>query len=93
MGQQQALLRIPAVSLAGQLDGRDFNLLTPGFLETNLTHVNPNYGTESNFFIPDSVYLSADVTLSGNANDTGVNNLGRNLISKLAVKWGTETII
>ena len=49
--------------------------------------------TENTFYIPGSVYLSADVDISGNAKNSVVNNLGRNLISKLVVKWGTENIL
>jgi|GEM_PF-2949933 len=48
--------------------------------------------TENTFFVPNSVYLSADVDLSGDSKNSVVNNLGRNLVSKLVVKWGTETI-
>ena len=48
--------------------------------------------TENTVFVPGTVYLSADVDISGNAKNTIVNNLGRNLISKLVIKWGSETI-
>ena len=49
--------------------------------------------TENTFYIPGTVYLSADVDISGNAKNSVVNNLGRNLISKLTVKWGSESIL
>ena len=49
--------------------------------------------TENTFFVPESVYLSADVTISGENTNYVVNNLSRNLISKLVVKWGSETIL
>lgn len=47
---------------------------------------------ENTFFVPKSLFLSADVTLSGDSKNSVVNNLGRNLISKMVVKWGTEQI-
>ncbi|WP_375674058.1 hypothetical protein, partial [Bartonella sp. CL32QHWL-2] len=47
---------------------------------------------ENTFFVPKSLYLSADVTISGDSKNSVVNNLGRNLISKMVVKWGTEQI-
>lgn len=49
--------------------------------------------TENTFFVPGSVYLSTDVDISGNEKNSVVNNLGRNLVSKLVVKWGPETIL
>ena len=49
--------------------------------------------TENTFYVPGSVYLSADVDISGDAKNSVVNNLGRNLVSKLVVKFGTETIL
>ena len=49
--------------------------------------------TENTVFVPGSVYISADVVLSGNNKNSVVNNLGRNFISKLVVKWGAETIL
>jgi hypothetical protein len=49
--------------------------------------------TENNFYIPNTIYLPADVVISGNANNHMVNNLARNLIAKMVVKWGTETIL
>ena len=48
--------------------------------------------SENTFYIPNSIYISTDVEISGNAKNSVVNNLGRNLISKLSIKWGTETI-
>lgn len=48
--------------------------------------------SENTFYVPNSIYLSADVEISGNVKNSVVNNLGRNLISKLSIKWGTETI-
>ncbi|WP_375671644.1 hypothetical protein, partial [Bartonella sp. CL27QHWL] len=47
---------------------------------------------ENTFFVPKSLYLSTDVTISGDSKNSVVNNLGRNLISKMVVKWGTEQI-
>ena len=49
--------------------------------------------TENTFFVPGSIYLSADVDVSGNSKNSVVNNLGRNLVSKLVVKFGHETIL
>jgi hypothetical protein len=45
------------------------------------------------FYVPNSFDLSTDIILSGDASNSVVNNLGRNLISKLVVKWGTEHIL
>lgn len=46
------------------------------------------------FYVPGSIYLSADVEISGETGHTNhvVNNLGRNLISSMSVKWGSETV-
>ena len=49
--------------------------------------------TENTFYVPGSVYLSADVDISGDSKNSVVNNLGRNLVSKLVVKFGPETIL
>ena len=49
--------------------------------------------TENTFFVPDSIYLSVDVGITGDSKNSVVNNLGRNLISKMVVKWGAETIL
>ena len=49
--------------------------------------------TENTFIVPDSIYLSADIDITGDSKNTIVNNLGRNLISKMVVKWGAETIL
>ena len=49
--------------------------------------------TENTFFVPGSFHLSADLDISGDNKNSVVNNLGRNLISKLVVKWGSETIL
>ena len=49
--------------------------------------------TENTFFIPESIYLSADVDITGNNKNSVVNNLGRNLVSKLVIKWGAENIL
>ena len=49
--------------------------------------------TENTFYVPGSVYLSADVDITGDAKNSVVNNLGRNLISKLVVKFGTTDIL
>jgi hypothetical protein len=49
--------------------------------------------TENTFFVPNSFYLSTDIILSGDASNSVVNNLGRNLISKLVIKWGRENIL
>ncbi len=50
--------------------------------------------TTNTFYVPGSIYLSADVEITG---DTGhdnhlVDNFGRNLISRMTVKWGAEKI-
>ena len=48
--------------------------------------------TTDTFYVPGSIYLSADVKISG---DTGhdnhlVQNFGRNVISRMSVKWGSQ---
>ena len=48
---------------------------------------------ENTFYVPCSFCLTADVKLSGNANNSVVENLGRNLVSKLRVKWGATNIL
>ncbi len=48
--------------------------------------------TSNTFFVPGSFYLSADVKISGDDGNSVVNNLGRNLISKLIVKFGAEEL-
>ena len=49
--------------------------------------------TENTFYVPGTIYLSADVNISGDSKNSVVNNLGRNLVSKLVVRWGTQTIL
>ena len=49
--------------------------------------------TENTFYVPGSIYLSADVDISGDSKNSVVNNLGRNLISKLVVIFGSQTIL
>ena len=66
----------------------------------NPSNINPNETlyvriprlTENTFYIPNSIYLSADITLSGNENNVVVNNVGRYLIKKFVVKIGPETV-
>ena len=50
--------------------------------------------TKNTFYVPKSFYLSADVNISGTDGHDNhvVNNLGKNLISQLSVKWGSETV-
>ena len=48
---------------------------------------------ENTFFVPSTFCLTADVIISGDPKNYVVNNLGRNLISKLLVKWGATTIL
>ena len=43
-------------------------------------------------FVPGSIYLSADINVSGHAANHVVNNLGRSLIRKLVIKWGPEIV-
>ena len=50
--------------------------------------------TKDTFYVPGSIYLSADVVIDGTtAHDNHVvDNLGRNIISQMTVKWGSEII-
>ena len=48
--------------------------------------------SEDLVFVPGSVYLTFNLNVSGHKNNTLVNNVGRNLISKLIVKFGGEII-
>ena len=43
-------------------------------------------------FVPGSIYLSADLNITGNNNNYVVENVGRNIISKIMVRFGGETI-
>ena len=49
--------------------------------------------TKNTVFVPDSLYLSADLEISGKTGHDNhvVNNVGRNIISKFEVKIGTNT--
>jgi len=66
----------------------------------NPSNINPNETlyvriprlTQDTFYVPNSIYLSADITLSGNDKNMVVNNVGRYLIKKFAVKIGSETV-
>ena len=46
----------------------------------------------SNVLVPGSVRLSFNLVVSGDANNTLVNNVGRNLVSSLKVMLGGETL-
>ena len=50
--------------------------------------------TTNTFYVPGSLYLSADVELSGEAGNDNhlVQNFGRNIISRLSVKWGSTIV-
>ena len=48
---------------------------------------------EDTFYVPGTFCLTADVTVSGDPKNYVVNNLSRNLISKLTVKWGATNIL
>lgn len=50
--------------------------------------------TTHTFYIPGSLYLSTDVELSGEANNDNhlVQNFGRNVISRMTVKWGSNIV-
>ena len=49
--------------------------------------------TENTFYVPGSINLTADVVISGDSKNSVVNNLGRNLISELVIKFGPEKIL
>ena len=90
--------------LEPQLNSRKINGLkspkTHHVITNNPSSANPNETlyvripklTSNTFFVPGSLYLSADVKISGDDGNSVVNNLGRNLISKLIVKFGAETL-
>ena len=50
--------------------------------------------TKDTFYVPNSLFLSADVVISGKDSHDNhvVDNLGRNIISQMTVKWGSETV-
>ena len=48
---------------------------------------------ESTFYVPGTFCLTTDITISGDAKNYVVNNLCRNLISKLKVTWGATTLL
>lgn len=50
--------------------------------------------TKDTFYVPGSFYLSADVEISGTTGHDNhvVDNLSRNLISQMSVKWGSDTV-
>ena len=48
--------------------------------------------TGNNVIVPGSVRLAFDITVGGHANNTLVNNLGRNLVSNFKVVLGGETL-
>ena len=66
----------------------------------NPSNINPNETlyvriprlTQDTFYVPNSIYLSADITLSGSDKNIVVSNIGRYLIKKLSIKIGAETV-
>ena len=48
--------------------------------------------SENLVIVPGSVSLLFDLDVGGHANNTVVNNLGRNLVSRLKVLFGGETL-
>ena len=44
--------------------------------------------SENKFFVPGSVYLRFDLNVQGHVNNTLVNNVARNLVSRLKVAFG-----
>ncbi len=50
--------------------------------------------TQDIFYVPGSIYISADVEISGETGHQNqlVDNFGRNIISQMTVKWGSETV-
>ena len=42
--------------------------------------------------VPGSVYITFDISVTGHKNNTLVNNLGRNLVSRQRVLFGGEII-
>ena len=48
--------------------------------------------TENVVIVPGSVFLRFSLTVDGHANNTLVNNVGRNLVSRLTVKYGGEIL-
>lgn len=67
----------------------------------NPSNINPNEVlyvriprlTQNTFYVPNSMYLSADINLSGDNKNRVVDNVGRYLIKKLVVKIGPETVL
>ncbi len=67
----------------------------------NPSNINPNETlyvriprlTNHTFYVPNSIYLSADINLSGDDKNYVVDNVGRYLIKKLVIKIGPETIL
>ena len=47
---------------------------------------------DNDVILPGSVYLIFDLNVSGHKDNTLVNNVGRNLVSRLRVVFGGETI-
>ena len=48
--------------------------------------------SENNVIVPNSVKLAFNIDVGGHANNTLVNNLGRNLVSNFKVIFGGETL-
>ena len=48
---------------------------------------------ENVVIVPGSVYLLFDLAVAGHANNTLVNNVGRNLITRMKVLYGGETLV
>ena len=48
--------------------------------------------TDNVVIIPGSVFLRFTLSVDGHANNTLVNNIGRNLVSRLTVKYGGEIL-
>ena len=48
--------------------------------------------TENIVLVPGSVYLTFDLNVTGHANNTLVNNVGRNLVKRQRVLFGGEVL-
>ena len=57
-----------------------------------ILYVNVPKLSGDNVIVPNSVRLAFDVVIGGHANNTLVNNIGRNLVSNFKVELGGETL-
>ena len=67
--------------------------LTPSEASPNETpYVDIPRLAENVVIVPGSVYLTFDLSVSGHANNTLVNNVGRNLVKRQRVLFGGEIL-